>query len=301
MPKNHREDEAAIDDSDIRKILLSCNNRRLKTYILCLASGGMRTLEALSIRLKDIDFSVIPTKIHIRKEYTKTKVSRDIYISEEATTHLKQFIDFKYRIQKDHPSQTRIKNQEDLIFSMRKQNKTNPQHLYFKILTEFQKLLTAVGLDEKKEGMQLRHRRKITLHSFRRFTKTVITNHTSTDYSEWFLGHQKSPYFVQKESERRLLYATKCMPFLTFTDYSRLEQDATVKQTEVEALMMKDANKDREIELLKQRISVKDKEIDMLKQRDAMDVDAMASLSDKVETLMREMQELKEGKKSRLD
>src|SRR2546423_6639047 len=114
MPKNHREDEAAIDDSDIRKILLSCNNRRLKTYILCLASGGMRAMEALAIRLKDIDFSVTPTKIHIRKEYTKTKVSRDIYISEEATTHLKQFIDFKYRIQKDHPSQTRIKNQEDL-------------------------------------------------------------------------------------------------------------------------------------------------------------------------------------------
>ena len=30
MPKAYREDEEAIDISDIRRILLSCNNRRLK-------------------------------------------------------------------------------------------------------------------------------------------------------------------------------------------------------------------------------------------------------------------------------
>ena len=44
--------------------LITCNNRRLKTYLLILASGGMRATEALTIRLKDIDFSVNPTKIH---------------------------------------------------------------------------------------------------------------------------------------------------------------------------------------------------------------------------------------------
>jgi integrase len=39
MPKSYREDEEPVDVSDIRKILLSCNNRRLKTYLLVLASG----------------------------------------------------------------------------------------------------------------------------------------------------------------------------------------------------------------------------------------------------------------------
>jgi integrase len=90
MPKLYREDEEAIDAEDIRKILLSCNNRRLKAYLLVLASGAMRAVEALAIRLKDIDFSIRPTRIHIRKEYAKTKVSRDVYISNEATTYLKQ-------------------------------------------------------------------------------------------------------------------------------------------------------------------------------------------------------------------
>jgi integrase len=71
LPRNHREDEEPIDASDIRKILLSCNNRRLKSYLLVLASGAMRTIEALAIRDKDIDFSVKPTKIHIERSSLK--------------------------------------------------------------------------------------------------------------------------------------------------------------------------------------------------------------------------------------
>jgi integrase len=63
MPKLYREDEQPIDAEDIRKILLACNNRRLKSYLLVLASGGMRAVEALAIRVKDCNFSVGPTKI----------------------------------------------------------------------------------------------------------------------------------------------------------------------------------------------------------------------------------------------
>jgi integrase len=93
LPKVAKEDEEPLDVKDIRKILLACNNRRLKAYLLVLASGGVRATEGLAIRLKDIDFSLNPTKIHIRKEYAKTKVARDIYISDESTNYLKQWID----------------------------------------------------------------------------------------------------------------------------------------------------------------------------------------------------------------
>ena len=51
-PKAYREDEEALDVQDIRNILLVCNNRRLKAYILVLASGGFRAVEALAIRLR---------------------------------------------------------------------------------------------------------------------------------------------------------------------------------------------------------------------------------------------------------
>jgi integrase len=80
MPKTLTEKEEPIDAADIRKILLSCNNRRLKTYLLVLASGGLLAVEGCAIRIKDINFNVKPTVIHIRAEYVKTRVGRDIYI-----------------------------------------------------------------------------------------------------------------------------------------------------------------------------------------------------------------------------
>jgi integrase len=60
MARFYREDEEPLDARDIRNILFHCNNRRLKAYLLTLGSGGMRVVEALAIRIKDIDFSVSP-------------------------------------------------------------------------------------------------------------------------------------------------------------------------------------------------------------------------------------------------
>jgi integrase len=267
MPKSYREDEEPIDAKDIRNILLHCNNRRLKSYLLILASDGMRAVEELAIRLKDIDFSVSPTKVHIRKEFAKTKVSRDIYISDEATHYLKQWIEWKY----NNEERPRIPNPDDTIFSVyRTENESNPNNLYLKILYEFEKLLSSAGLDQRKdEGIQ--KRRKITLHSFRRYVKSVISNQVNQDYSEWFLGHSKSPYYSIKEIERREIYSTKIMRYLTFLDYTTLE--ASGKNIEA-------------------KLSEREREIQMLRQRDTDNTDAIASLSDKMQELMVKVQEL---------
>jgi len=271
MPRICREDEQPIDAKDIRKILLSCNNRRLKTFILILASGGMRTREGLAIRLKDIDFSSSPTKIHIRKEFAKTRVARDIYVSDEATHQLKQWIDWKYR---DKGNEwTKNKDPDNLVFGVYNTlNEPDPHHIYVKMLLEFEKLLTIARMDERKEGMR---RRKITLHSFRRFCKTVISDQTNQDYSEWFLGHSKSPYYTKKEPERREIYATKCMKYLTFLDYTTLE--ATGKNIEA-------------------KLSEKEKEIQLLRQRDSMNTDAISTLSDQLSKVMQEIEILKKQK-----
>ena len=106
---------------------------------------------------------------------------------------------------------------------------------------EFAKVLEAIGFAERKDGMK---RRKITLHSLRRFTKTVVTNQTSQDYSEWLLGHNKSPYYTVKEPERREIYAVRCMKYLTFLDYTTLE--ATGKNIEA-----KISEKDSEMQAMK--------------------------------------------------
>jgi integrase len=270
MPRLYREDEQPLDAQDVRKILLACNNRRLKAYLLVLASGAVRATEALAIRVKDCDFSVNPTKIHIRKEYAKTRVARDVYISDEATQYLQQWIDWKYR---DKGNEwTKNKDPTDLVFSVYNTiNEPDPRHLYIKVLLEFEKLLTVVGLDERKEDGR-RLRRKVTLHSLRRHAKGVISNQVIQDYSEWFLGHSKSPYYTLKESERRDIYATKCMKYLTFLDYQILE--ATGKNIEAKL-----SEKENEIQLLRKHQEIRD--------------DALASLSDQVTKLTQEIEEMK--------
>ena len=70
--------------------------------------------------------------------------------------------------------------------------------IYIKLVKEFEKVLSLSGLNQKKEGMQ---RRMISFHSFRRFVKTVISDQVNQDYSEWFLGHNKSPYYTKKETK----------------------------------------------------------------------------------------------------
>jgi integrase len=185
MPKVFR-DEKAVDSTDIRKLLLNCNNRRLKTLLLILASGGMRVIEALALRHMDLDFSTSPTKIHLRKEYSKTKVARDVYIFDEAIDYLKKFLEYK------NARKGKQYDGYDLVFTFFKRTK-NPQIIYAKVWHEFDKLLELVGMATKKE--EGHNRKETTFHSLRRHAKTVIANQVNVDYSEWFLGQYKSPYW----------------------------------------------------------------------------------------------------------
>ena len=291
VPKVYSEEEQPLDIKDIRQILLNCHNRRLKAYLLALASAGTRAVETCAIRLRDIDFSTRPTKIHIRKEYAKTRVGRDIYISDEATKYLKDWIFFKYRIpcnsndendgsavidrDRDNNNQEVLyriirKKSDSLVFQGQINNShITPQSIYIKLVTGFQQLLELAGFSDRKEGMR---RHKITLHSFRRFVKTTISDCAGKEYSEWFLGHAKSSYYVNKPEVRADTYAEKCMKYLTFLDYTILE--ATGKNIEA-------------------RVSEKEKEIQLLRQRDSVNTDAIANLSDQVMKLMAEVNEMK--------
>jgi hypothetical protein len=163
----------------------------------------------------------------------------------------------------------RDSNPDDLVFTIYKS--TKPSGIYIKILEEFEKLLALTGLDKRKEG-GVQKRREITFHSLRRFVKTVISDQTNKDYSEWFLGHYKSPYYTKKEPDRRETYSTKCMRYLTFLDYKTLE--LTGKGIEAQ-------------------LSEKEKEIQVLRLRESVNTDAIQNLSDQLIQVMAEVKELK--------
>jgi hypothetical protein len=129
-------------------------------------------------------------------------------------------------------------------------------------------MLDSMGKGSREDGSNER-RRQITLHSFRRFVKTTISDLGYSDYSEWFIGHSGSTYWRKKESEKAELFR-KIEPYLTFLNIHQLERQGADIQSKVE-----------ELEDLNQS----------LRNRDKMKDDAIAQLSDQVMALTARMQE----------
>ena len=101
-------------------------------------SSGLRAkTEACSIRNKDIEW-ISPTKIHIRGEYTKTKTSRDSYISDEATKFLKEFIEFRGETAQEQLLFTSYQNK---IPKTIKDTKRVANNLYVRLNIDFMNLL----------------------------------------------------------------------------------------------------------------------------------------------------------------
>jgi integrase len=239
VPRLIRREEQAIDGNDIRELLLKCTSMRFKAYLLVLASGGMRAVEALAMRVKDVDFTVRPTRVHVRGEFSKTKTDRDIFISDEAAQALKDWI------------RTKIKPSNDLISRRwRLDERANPRAMYNHAADEFSKLRKLAGFDDRKDN-SLRH--VVTLNSFRRFAKTTISNIAGNDYAEWFLGHANSPYYTAKPGERAEIYR-KCMKYLTFLDYTTLQAAGRSTEADLEA-------KAKEIAALRQQTQILSKQL----------------------------------------
>ena len=151
-PKTIFRHKEAIDKEDIIKILNGCSDLRLKTYVMLLASTGLRATEALSIRLKDLDIGSdenYPAKATIRGEYTKTRVDRYVFLTREIQHQMKLWLDYKYRkrrichIDKETGKsiseyRTPETSPHDLIFSINQIDKTRPAILYFYLAHTFQ-------------------------------------------------------------------------------------------------------------------------------------------------------------------
>ncbi|MFL6322093.1 MAG: hypothetical protein ACJ72Q_16675 [Nitrososphaeraceae archaeon] len=113
-------------------------------------------------------------------------------------------------------------------------------------------------------------RREITLHSFRRFAKTTISDLGYSDYSEWFIGHSGSTYWRKKESEKAKLFR-KIEPYLTFLNIHQLERQGADIQSKVQEL--EDLNSS-------------------LRERDEVKDNAIAHLSDQLLVISTRLQEL---------
>jgi integrase len=267
LPKVVRKDIQALTKEDIINILNACSDIRLKTYVMLLAATGMRASEALYTRLIDYDLSANPPRLLIRGEYTKTKVSRFVFLTEELVQQISLWLEYKYRTRricsKDEKSgktlieyKTLRRNDRDLLFSM---NMTNPniQGLYNQFAVNFGKTLDRMGKGNREEDDHgRRRRRRITLHSMRRWIKSTISDLGYGDFSEFMIGHSSSTYYRRTVDEKAALFR-KIEPYLTFLDYQQLERrgaDISAQLQEKDKQIQTLVKKQEEFELLIQSL-----------------------------------------------
>jgi len=277
LPKIVRRNKEALSKEDIVDILNTCSDIRLKTYVMLLAGTGMRAVEALSIRIKDLDLNSSPPRLFVRGEFTKTRSDRTIFLTSELGNQVSTWLDYKYRTRRVCYSnkngktiteyRTPERNTADLIFSVHHFN-PEPNHLYVNLRGAFAKTLDRMGKGTREEGNE--KRREITLHSFRRFVKTTISDLGYQDFSEYFIGHSGSTYWTKKESEKAEIFQ-KIEPYLTFLNVHQFERKGADIQSKVDEL--KELNQS-------------------LLERDRTKDDAIAQLSDQLMTLTVRLQEI---------
>jgi integrase len=278
LPKVIRKNKEALSKEDIVDILNACSDIRLKTYVMFLAAGGLRAVEALSVRIKDLDLESKPAQVFIRGEYTKTKADRVVFLTEEVVQQLESWLSYKYRKRRVCRGQdgktvteyrTPSKERTDLLFAVyQTKRKPNPDGIYDDIAKSFAKTLDRMGKGEREDSNQ--NRRLITLHSFRRFVKTTISDLGYFDFSEYFIGHIGSTYWRKKDSEKAEIFR-KIEPYLTFLNVNQLERQGADIQSKIE-----------ELEELNQSF----------RERDKIKDDAIAHLSDQLMALAARMEDL---------
>jgi integrase len=253
-PKRQKPDKQALSKADVRNIILACKDTRLQTYVLLLASTGMRATEALSIRFKDIDWE--NRSVMLRAAYTKTKRQRFVFLSRECIKHLKLWKEYRERertiVNKNEKGKyiksyvTRKFEPNDLFFGTgRHDDVHDPNHLYHSLVPEFRAVTDSNGFADRYENLGNRH--KISFHSFRSYVKSTISDLGHGDYAEYYIGHEGSTYYSKTEADKLNIYK-KIEPYLTYLDYSGLDAKGADVETKLE-------QKDKELQDVRSQLA----------------------------------------------
>lgn len=172
LPDIVKEKERAVTKEEFERLLISSYcGKRLKAFLLMLLTTGARANELCCIRNCDVNWNTELTTIKLRGEYTKTKATRYVFLTPEATRFLKEFIHSR---RPTNPQQLLFTIYEHKIPKNKEETQAMSKTMYISLNREFIKLLEMVELDQKKEtGVSDNRRHEIVLHSCRHYFKTA--------------------------------------------------------------------------------------------------------------------------------
>jgi integrase len=284
IPRVVNQYKEELTRKDIIKILETCESYKLKTYLICLAVTGCRASEMCSLRLKDIEWE--ESKINIRGEFTKTKVGRYCFITNECKDFLRKWIEYKYRrrrLRLDNIGSRWVipnRREEDFVFSssftydgetVSASKKKIAEldivlNLYTTLVIEFNKVIKQLDIGYEDNN---KNRHIFTLHSFRRYVRTLISDLGYQDYAEFTLGHSNSTYWRKSTKEKYALFK-KIEPHLLLLDQTSLQRMGADLQARLDAMEQENME---------------------LKNRQKASIDKYGDMFERIEMLEKQMQE----------
>ncbi len=125
MPRVRAITQEVVFTKEILRKILSHMDIRGKAITLFLLSTGCRIGEAICIKERDVDLNVIPARVYIPAEITKTDQPRTVFLSDEAREALKtflsardQYIETKHRRARSESAKTGVIKTDLYLFSI---------------------------------------------------------------------------------------------------------------------------------------------------------------------------------------
>lgn len=209
--------EYQITRKVIRQILQNANPK-LQTAILIASSGGLSIGEIIQLRLSDVNFTTIPTKILVRA-ISKRKISRETFITEEATIMLKDYLKKYFGW---HQNSLNLDLSHIYIFG--KSSKTPNNIIRFNVNSTKQSMHVSLRNHIKNipELTAKNEKSGNAFHfdGFRKHFRTVVGNVCGLDYVEALLGNRfyMDRHYQLSRDEKQLKYF--CVEsYLTIFDF----------------------------------------------------------------------------------
>ena len=169
-----------------------------RSYYSLLYGGGLRETEALRVTPSMFEFSSV-TRLRLPAEITKFSIERETMIAPIPANRIKEYIELND-----------FRN-DDLIFL--KEWKDEADLIPFEI--HFSRLRTRAGLDTVNRAKHQQN--DITLHSFRSFFITTMTDHDLESFAHAMTGHSKyMDTYYRNSVDKRIEIFSKVAEYVNF-------------------------------------------------------------------------------------
>lgn len=228
IPKVVKTREIPITKEMILRVMHN-SSPKLQTAILVCTSSGLRIGELVQLKLSDIDFESNPTKLNIRSEIAKGSMSRETFITTEATCALQDYLKRYFGWIENEPN---LNLQNTMIFGRISEVKNGNTPTFS---LDSAKQILQMSLHKQIENIpELNIKNEngllvIHFHALRKYFRTILGNACGRDYAEALMGHSfyMDTYYQLPEDKKRQMYLD-AEPYLTLSDFKAVEKNLKV-------------------------------------------------------------------------